>query len=257
MKILKKLTVFLTIIAMVASMCVTASADTEYDKLTNYGRLSPTRTVKSGKTYTDVVVKAYDANSSGVMYKFKASKAGKLTIKVTSSLVEMRVIAFDAKKNTIYPCASSGIKTQTLAKGNNHYTTARTSSSPLSFSLTYNVRKGTNYIFLLPNSIRSTKDFSATSKISFSSGSGSSSGSSSSSANATITNLTLTLKKGSSIQLGADLSRKVSQKVKWNSSMPSVAPVDAAGRVKAKAKGSAIITATMGKSIVKIKINVV
>lgn len=78
------------------------------------------------------------------------------------------------------------------------------------------------------------------------SGSGSSSGSSSSSRPAPLPAIS---KKSASLYAGASLTLKVSnasQKVRWSSSKNAVATVNAQGKVTAKKKGTAVITALIG-----------
>ena len=63
------------------------------------------------------------------------------------------------------------------------------------------------------------------------------------------------MSKGSTIQLGTVMS--VDGAVTWTSSKTSVATVSSNGKITAKSKGSAVITAKTGKNSVKIKITVV
>lgn len=63
---------------------------------------------------------------------------------------------------------------------------------------------------------------------------------------------TITLKKGTSTQLGIDTNSKVT----YSTSNKSIATVTSAGKVTAKAKGTAIITAKYGNKTQKIKIKV-
>lgn len=67
--------------------------------------------------------------------------------------------------------------------------------------------------------------------------------------------LQLTMKKGQTMQAGAVLTNELG-KVTWNSSKPSVAAVNSKGKITAKAKGTATITAMCGNSKVKLKIRV-
>ena len=69
-----------------------------------------------------------------------------------------------------------------------------------------------------------------------------------------LTNLTMTMKVGDTIQLGADLSAKTDDNITWKSSKTSVAKVSAVGKVTAQAKGTAVITASLGSSSLAIKI---
>ena len=73
-----------------------------------------------------------------------------------------------------------------------------------------------------------------------------------SSSKAKINYITLNLSKGDTLSLGADITG--SGDVTWKSSKSSVASVSSAGKVTAKSKGSAIITAKVGKTTKKIKI---
>ncbi len=70
-----------------------------------------------------------------------------------------------------------------------------------------------------------------------------------------ISYLSITLKKGDTLQLGAVLTGG-KDTIKWSSSKKTVASVTSSGKVSAKKKGSAIITAKCGESIAKIKITV-
>ncbi|MBR4096036.1 MAG: Ig-like domain-containing protein [Oscillospiraceae bacterium] len=75
-----------------------------------------------------------------------------------------------------------------------------------------------------------------------------------SSDSAKITSFTATLKKGSTLQLGTILSGEGT--VKWSTSKKSVATVTSKGKITAKAKGTAVITAKTGDSSMKITIKV-
>ena len=69
-----------------------------------------------------------------------------------------------------------------------------------------------------------------------------------------MTALTVTLKKGSTLQLGATVSGKGT--VAWSTSKRSVATVSDKGKVTAKAKGSAVITAKLGSTSYAITVKV-
>ena len=62
------------------------------------------------------------------------------------------------------------------------------------------------------------------------------------------------MSRGDSLYLGADLTG--SGTVTWKSSKPSVAAVSSSGKITAKAKGTAVISAKCGKTTKKIKIKV-
>ncbi len=75
-----------------------------------------------------------------------------------------------------------------------------------------------------------------------------------SSDSAKITSFTVTLKKGSTLQLGTILSGDGT--VTWSTSKKAVATVSSKGKVTAKSKGTAVITAKTGDSSMKITIKV-
>ncbi len=70
-----------------------------------------------------------------------------------------------------------------------------------------------------------------------------------------ITGLKITLNKGDVLQLGVLLSGD-SGEVEWKSSKISVVSVTSSGKISAKKKGTAYITAACGKSTIKIKVTV-
>lgn len=73
-------------------------------------------------------------------------------------------------------------------------------------------------------------------------------------AEGTISCLSVTLKKGDTLQLGAVIDGEGT--VKWSTSKKSVAAVTLKGKITAKAKGTATITARLGSSSVKINVKV-
>lgn len=70
-----------------------------------------------------------------------------------------------------------------------------------------------------------------------------------------ISYLGLTMKKGDTLQLSAILTGG-KEKTTWTSSKKKVASITSSGKVTAKKKGSTIITAKCGDSVVKLKITV-
>ena len=73
---------------------------------------------------------------------------------------------------------------------------------------------------------------------------------------ATLTYIQIEVKKGSALQLSGILSDATTGKVTWTTSKSSVASVSSSGKVTAKAKGTAVITAKYGKVSLKIRIKV-
>ena len=66
--------------------------------------------------------------------------------------------------------------------------------------------------------------------------------------------LSVTLEKGDTLKLGAVLTEDSDDKVTWKSSKTSVATVSSSGKVTAKKKGTATITAKLGDSTLKVKV---
>ena len=73
---------------------------------------------------------------------------------------------------------------------------------------------------------------------------------------AALSYFVIPMKKGTTLTLGTVISGDTTETVKWSSSKSSVAAVSKKGKITAKAKGSAIITAKLGTSTIKIKIKV-
>lgn len=74
---------------------------------------------------------------------------------------------------------------------------------------------------------------------------------------AKLSHLCLELKKGSTVQLSGILAdADVASSAKWSSSKTSVASVTSTGKVKAKAKGTAMISCKLGSVTLKIQIKV-
>lgn len=111
----------------------------------------------------------------------------------------------------------------------------------------YELDKGTYYIKVSRSSI----SFSGSGKVKLKATYGSDKES-----NAKISYLTLDMEVGDTIRLGT-VAEPADAEITWKSSKAKVASVSASGKVTAKKEGSTIITATSGKSKVKIKINVI
>ena len=80
--------------------------------------------------------------------------------------------------------------------------------------------------------------------------------SSSSSNEATITGLAIKMKVGQSISLEGIVSDETDDNIYWKSSNTKAAKVSSDGTVTAKGKGTAVISATLGSSTVKITVKV-
>ena len=189
--------------------------------------------VKSGKE------KEFDIGAKATKdFKFEVTKKGTLELELVHTCgyaVEVHLMDKDGGE---IKSSSSEIKS-----GSFYTSSLRAYSSQGIFSGTikYNLKKGTYYLRL--------KDLTDGGEVSFTATYPSKSESS-------VDHLSLTLKKGDTIQLGAVLSDGKDGTADWSSSKSSVASVSSKGKVTAKAKGTAVITAKVGDSSVKITIKV-
>ena len=72
----------------------------------------------------------------------------------------------------------------------------------------------------------------------------------------TLSYIQIEMKKGSTLQLSGILSDSTTGKVTWSTSKSSVATVSSGGKVTAKGKGNAVITAKYGSTSLSIYIKV-
>ena len=233
-KIKKLAAIMLSMVMLVCVFSVTAGAESIYDTA---------KAISSGKTYSITVSSWENAD-----YKITASKAGDLKISVTSQNESYNVYVFDSNGNNVKvtdKTATSGwahtYDYETRGNGEWNDTVERFVGT-----FTFAIQKGTYYI-------RMYRGYSGNGKISFSATYPTSSSSSSS---AKISYLSASISKGSTLQLGAVLTAESGTSVTWSSSKTSVATVSSKGKITAKAAGTAIITAKLGSSSVKIKIKV-
>lgn len=199
------------------------------------------KNASSGKTYTSDL----NVQGSESVYKFNVAKSGNLKVKVgveggdyyddiTAILYKGSDVNYVeiSSMNALSGSSYSNIEDLGAYVGSN--TTAE---------INYKVSKGTYYLRLSRNN---SETASVSMTATYPEGS---------SNDGKISYLSLTMSKGSTIQLGTVMS--VDGAVTWTSSKTSVATVSSNGKITAKSKGSAVITAKTGKNSVKIKITVV
>lgn len=234
----KKITaVFLSVIMLVCCFTVSASAESIYDTAS---------AISSGKSYSTTLYSYGDTAD----YKITANQAGALTIDLTSQLSQTKVYVYDADGNDV---ELSEAKDTSGATYNGSWYGRHTSYNICEWNntiekyvgtLTYKINKGTYYIrFENYDSSIGKISFKATvptkeekkSKISY---------------------LQITMPKGSSIQLSAVGTVAEGDTLSWSSSKTSVATVTSKGVVTAKAAGTAIITAKLGTSTMKLRVKV-
>lgn len=240
MKIFRKIAAVLSAaviaVSACASMAVTAGADSIADTA---------KAISSGTTYKCEFVGDWEYSD----YKINVSSSGTLSVKLDSTLEYAELELFDSDFNYVY------ISDYTITSGRKRgggsgswYIDLRWNNvgEKLASTTIWKVTKGTYYLRLHNN-------YGTGISHSWSSGKANITATYPSTTSAAKFNyLTISLKKGDTLSLGADITG--SGDVTWKSSKSSVASVSSAGKVTAKSKGSAIITAKVGKTTKKIKI---
>ena len=245
MKLRKFMSVLLALVMAVTTMAVFAvgaSAASIEDTA---------KTAVNGKSYSFTLTSPKGLSSgAAVDYKINATSAGNLVINLVSYSDEIKIIVYDKNANEV-SLSSSKV---TVGKIGNYCEWDKTLEK-CSGKLTYKIKKGIYYVRIYRNAHWGSYLGTGKTGVVFTFPSDDDA-SSDSSSGVSITNFTLTMKVGDTIQLGADLSASTDDNITWKSSKTSVAKVSAAGKITAKAKGTAIITASIGSSSLTIKIKV-
>lgn len=222
MKFKKIAAAVLAAVSLVFAVAVPVSADSIFDTAKN---------IDSGKKVTKTLDKG-----DTIDYKITPTEKGTATIKLTAKTNCIDFFVYDGDGNELeFECdASLGTKN----KYNNKLywdKNSETFKGNLSFSVkankTYYIRAGRN-----PNSVLGDGKF----EVSFTYPTGET---------APTALMSLTLKKGDTVQLGAN-----GDNAKWSTSQKSVATVSNSGLVKAVKKGKAVITLKCGTKTQKIEI---
>ena len=233
MKIFRKIAAALSAaviaVSACASMAVTAGADSIYDTA---------KAISSGKSVS-TILPAYNDTAD---YKITVSGSGTLKFSIESQMKELYMYVYDSDGNKISTIANTDTSGYSADIGvKSHYMVWNNTVEKYKGTVSYSVKSGTYYIRF--NRTSSSGNGKLTFTATYPTGS---------SSKAKINYITLNLSKGDSLSLGADITG--SGNVTWKSSKSSVASVSSAGKVTAKSKGSAIITAKVGKTTKKIKI---
>ena len=239
MKIMKKIAAVLVAAVMaITAFAVTASADSIYDTA---------KEITSGKEVTATGI-GYGECAD---YKIKVTKRGTLSLNLTIGMDKAYIFVLDSDGNGVkysdYQVVTGNATwyDQNYTQGNSFNCSWNSSTEKIKFKADYSVEKGTYYIRIQHNDWGSSSNGNR--KINLTATFPSAAVS-----KAKISYLTLKVSQGDTAELGTVLSG--SGKVEWTSSKASVATVNSSGKVTAKAKGSAIITAKCGSSKQKIKI---
>ena len=234
-KITKILSALMAAVMALTALGITAFAESIEDTA---------KSIKSGEKVSTYVSDEKD-------YKISVKKSGSLILKFASKIPEIRIYVYDSDGSSIIYDDCTVTSGHAEWSTNNEYTWADWNSTVEKSvgTITYTVKKGTYYI-RFGRSIYSSDSGSC--KLNFTA----TFHSSSSTKTAKISYLSIEIPKGTTMQLGAVLSAKSDTKVTWSSSKSSVVSVNSKGKITAKKKGTAVITAKLGSSKMKIKIKV-
>lgn len=248
----KFLSVLLAAVMAVSSMCIAASAASASDS--ELAKLEKGTSVKSGATFT-----RKSSSSKSKTYKITANKSGYLTIEFESTAPSIFLRVSDADGKRVSGAATINGGSARLDSKSTEITITRDARKDTTKgTVSYRIEKGVNYIEVYGNNKKAKESGQTVMKFTYPA---SSSNTSKTSSEATLdtamgkmTALTVTVKKGSTLQLGAVVSGKGT--VSWSTSKRSVATVSSKGKVTAKAKGSAVITAKLGSTSYAITVKV-
>ena len=233
MKIMKKIAAALVAAVLaITAFAVTASADSIYDTA---------KEIKSGVEVTATGV-GYEECAD---YKINVTKSGTLSLNLTIGMDYSYVYVLDSDGNSVKYSDYQEIAGNVSWYTDSFYCHWNSSTEKIKLKADYSVEKGTYYIRLQHGGAGwgSSGNRKVNLTATFPSATVS---------KAKISYLTLKVSQGDVAELGTVLSGSGS--VEWTSSKTSVATVNSSGKVTAKAKGSAIITAKCGSSKQKIKI---
>ena len=233
-------------VAMVVVMAITAltfSANSE-------SIADTAKNITSGQSVTAILNDYADTAD----YKINVMQSGTLKISLTAEMHDCYVYVYDSNGNklnvTSHTITSSSYK-ENQKGDDSFYAQWNSTIEQFAGTISYAVNKGTYYIRVY----RSCDHYSLTRSTYYGDGdvklTATFPSSSTSTSKGKVYYLRLTMDKGDTLGIGAVVSSGT--KVTWTTSNSNVATVKN-GKVTAKAKGSAIITAKCGTSSQKIKI---
>lgn len=237
-KITKILSVIMAAVMLVAALCVSAGAESIEDTA---------KAIDSGKKVS------FTPSADYKDYKVTLSEKGTLKLTITTKAEDVRIKIIDSNGN-IVALSDKSISTGSAFYSYNGYTVMQWNSTMEKFSgkLSYkSLEKGTYYIRIWnDNFLGRVATVKGKMSVSFKYPQKTEE----EAADGTISCLSVSLKKGESLQFGAVIEGEGT--VEWSSTKKSVAAVSSDGKITAKSKGTATIEAKLGKSSVKIKVNV-
>ena len=237
-KITKILSVIMAAVMLVAALCVSAGAESIEDTA---------KAIDSGKkvSFTPEVSALSNKYKD---YKVVLSEKGTLRLTFNTRSEKTEVEVMDSNGNRI-ALSDSDVTTGWVSSGKITSIYWNTNVEKFSGKLYYeSLKKGTYYVRI--RNANSSYDVSGKLSVSFKYPQKTEE----EAAGGTISCLSVSLKKGESLQFGAVIEGEGT--VEWSSTKKSVAAVSSDGKITAKSKGTATIEAKLGKSSVKIKVNV-
>lgn len=237
----------LTAVMLVSTLCVTAFAADDFDsaKLIDSGKKVSFETKYPKYAYEG---KAGAKDGIPNIYKVKLSETGtlKLTVVSQTSSIFVQVLDKDGSEYIDYSEVDSTTGSVTHHHNGFAWIAWNKDLKKSKTTLEYNLEKGTYFVRVVgfPHATIDGKT-----SISFKYPQAEKT-----EEQAEITSFSITLEKGDKLQLGTILSG--AGDVTWSSSKKSVASVSSKGKITAKKKGTAVITAKTGDSSMKITINV-
>ena len=248
----KILSVVLAVVMALSSLCVVSSA-------TVISESKLVKLEKGTKVKNGAVVSRKSSSSKGKTYKITASRDGYLSLYVDSTASQLFFAACDADGKRLEGSTQMKTGSSKLEAGAIEITLLRDGKKKkINGVVTFNIKKGTNYVEIYGNKNGGKESGESAIKFAYPASSSNTTNSSGEavvdSALGRINSITVSLKKGKTLQLGATTSGRGA--VKWTTSKRSVATVSSKGKVTAKAKGTAIITAKLGSTSFSITVKV-
>lgn len=238
-KITKILSVIMAAVMFVAALCVSAGAESIEDTA---------KAIDSGKkvSFTPEAGTIWGAPSRD--YKVILSEKGTLRLTFNTRSEKTEVEVMDSNGNRI-ALSDSDVTTGWVSSGKITSIHWNTNVEKFSGKLYYkSLKKGTYYVRI--RNANSSYAVKGKMSVSFKYPQKTEE----EAADGTISCLSVSLKKGESLQFGAVIEGEGA--VEWSSTKKAVAAVSSDGKITAKSKGEATIEAKLGKSSVKIKVNV-
>lgn len=238
-KITKILSVIMAAVMLVAALCVSAGAESIEDTA---------KAIDSGKkvSFTPEAGTIWGAPSRD--YKVILSEKGTLRLTFNTRSEKTEVEVMDSNGNRI-ALSDSNVTTGWVSSGKITSIHWNTNVEKFSGKLYYkSLKKGTYYVRI--RNANSSCDVNGKLSVSFKYPQKTEE----EATDGTISCLSVSLKNGESLQFGAVIEGEGT--VEWSSTKKSVAAVSSDGKITAKSKGTATIEAKLGKSSVKIKVNV-